>query len=120
MRSHRRRGPLEHVLVAGDLDDLTAITALLAMLPAHAYGQVYVETPADTELPALAAPARVTVTRLARPLDAERGVQLAGAVAGWVAEWVPDEPVYERLVTLWIGATACDRVAVVDAPLERL
>lgn len=120
MRSHRRRGPLEHVLVAGDLDDLEAITALLALLPAHAYGQVYVEVPAEADLPDLHAPARVTVTRLARPLDAERGVALAGAVAGWVAEWVPDEPVYERLVTLWIGATARERVDTLDAPLERL
>jgi NADPH-dependent ferric siderophore reductase len=122
MRSHRRRGPLEHVLVAGDLADLEAVSALLAFLPADAYGQVFVETPADAPLAPLPAPARVTVTRIARPLDAEPGRLLARAVDGWVAEWCPGEPDAARAVAMWVGASARDLLDLdpVGTPLERL
>jgi NADPH-dependent ferric siderophore reductase len=122
MRAHRR-GPLEHVLVAGDLEELGAIHALLAFLPEHAYGQVYVETPADRQLPPLPAPARVTVTRVPRPAGAEPGALLAQTVTAWVAEWLPEEADERRTVSMWVGATATRGPAQLDAvrmPLERL
>jgi NADPH-dependent ferric siderophore reductase len=120
MRSHRRRGPLEHVLVASDHSELESVMALLAFLPEHAYGQVYVETPADRQLPPLPAPPRVTVTRLARPAGTAPGLLLAAAVDGWVSEWMPDDPDADRLVTLWCGGTVHDLVDPVAAPFERL
>jgi len=120
MRPHRRRGPLEHVLVAGDLADTASMSALLACLPAHAYGQVYVEVPAGTELVELAAPPRVSVNLLTRDPDAEPGRLLAAAVAGWVGEWAPEQPDAARAVTLWVGATVRDHVDPLGAPLQLL
>jgi NADPH-dependent ferric siderophore reductase len=117
VRSRRRQGPLRHVLVAADLVDLPVVELLLADLPASAYGQVYVETPAGAELPELAAPARLTVTRLTRTADTAPGDLLGAAIAGWVAEWLPEEPCEDRSVALWAGATVRDRVAPVGAPL---
>lgn len=120
MRSHRRRGPLEHVLIAGDLGELPAIETLLALLPAGAYGQVFVETPTDAELGRLNPPARVTVNRVARPDHGSRGDALVPAVSAWLAEWLPEEPTTERTLTLWVGASVRDRVHAAGAPLERL
>lgn len=117
MRSHRRRGPLEHVLVAADLDELPAVRLLLAGLPADSYGQVYVELPQGAELPVLDAPARVQVNRVLRPVGAEAGARLAAAVDGWVAEWAPDEADLGRAVSLRIGISARHRLAPVGAPL---
>jgi NADPH-dependent ferric siderophore reductase len=108
------------VLVAGDLADATSMSALLACLPEHAYGQVYVEVPAGTEAVELAAPARVSVNLLTRDPDAEPGRLLAAAVSGWVGEWVPEEPDPARAVTLWVGATVRDRVDPLGAPLQLL
>lgn len=120
MRPHRRRGPLQHILVAGSSDELPAIEALLFLLPETTYGQVLIESPADLDLPALARPGRVTVTRLARAQDDEPGVLLADAVHGWLAEWMPDEPDAARVFTIWVGGTARDRVDPAGAQLETL
>jgi hypothetical protein len=123
MRSHRRRHPVPHVLIAGDAGDLDAIGRLLGELPADAYGQVIVE--ADV-LPVLATPARVTVSCLtpaARPdgqqplVLAARGTLLLEAVRGWVAEWMPEELDDDRSVALWVGGRANPRV---DALCEGL
>lgn len=121
MRPHRRRGPLQHVLVAGSFEELPAIEVLLHMLPDSAYGQVLVESPADAELlPILAAPPRVTITRLARTQSDEPGSVLAAAVQGWLAEWMPDEPDMARACTIWVGEAARDRVDAASARLETL
>ncbi|MXG89461.1 SIP domain-containing protein [Nocardioides flavescens] len=120
MRPHRRRGPLEHVLVAGDLADAPAVATLLACLPDHAYGQVYVEVPVGTATVDLAAPPRVSVNLLTRDPDAEPGRLLAAAVAGWVGEWAPEETDPARAVTLWVGATVRDHVDPLGAPLQLL
>jgi len=106
--------------VAGSGDELPAIEAVLFLLPETTYGQVLVETAADVDLPALARPARVTVTRLARAHDDEPGALLADAVHGWLAEWMPDEPDPARVCTLWVGGTARDRVNPAGAQLECL
>lgn len=118
MRPHRRRGPLQHVLVAGSFEELPAIEALLSLLPDTAYGQVLVESSSDLELPVLAAPPRVTITRLARTESDEPGSLLAAAVHGWLAEWMPDEPDPGRAVTLWVGGSARGRVDPAGASVE--
>ncbi|GAA0199443.1 MULTISPECIES: hypothetical protein [unclassified Aeromicrobium] len=102
MRSHRRRTPLQHVLLAGCADDLVVLQSVLAMLPSDVYGQVVVEIEPDVALPELDTPARVTVHRV-WPGAADR------AVAAWIAEWMPSEPDAARTVGLWIsaGSSAC-------------
>lgn len=119
MRSHRRRTPLEHVLIAGDVTELDSIRALLALMSDSAYGQVYVETAESDELPALAAPPRVTVNRVARTERHEVGDPVSAAVSSWIAEWMPDEPAPDRIVSIWAGASV-DAVPTVGARLERL
>lgn len=120
MRPHRRRGPLQHVLVAGSIEELPAIEALLFWLPDTTYGQVLVETPELADVPALVKPPRVTVTRLSRGGDDEPGSLLAEAVQGWLAEWMPDEQDPSRVFTLWVGGSARDRVNPAGAQLESL
>jgi NADPH-dependent ferric siderophore reductase len=120
MRSHRRRTPLEHVLVAGDLSELESVRALLALLPDTAYGQVYVELDAADELPPVASPPRVTVSRVTRAAHEQVGGPLTEAVAGWTAEWMPDEPAAERAVSLWLGGSVTEGVPTLGARLERL
>lgn len=105
------------MLVAADLDDLGAVSLLLAELPRDTYGQVYVEAPAGAPVAIPVAPLRMGVSRVVRPEGAEPGEALATAVAGWAAEWAPDEVDLDRAVTLWVGATARDRLAPVGAPL---
>ncbi|MET1037006.1 MAG: SIP domain-containing protein [Aeromicrobium sp.] len=102
MRSHRRRQPIEHALVAGDVGDLPGIVTALAWLPADTYGQVFIEVGPDEELPLLAAPPRMTVHRLERS-SAGDGVAAGRAVAAWAGEWIPDEPDERRTVTIWVG-----------------
>lgn len=126
MKSRRHRQPLDHVLVAGDYDDLSAIRWVLEFLPEEAYGQVLVELPAGVEPPTLTAPARVTVTWLpTRSTDlragvvlADRGLVLAEAIAGWFAEWMPHEPEGDREFSIWIGGRASEHVDALCAGLE--
>ena len=110
MRSHRRRHPLRHVLIAGGVADLPDIRHELAQLPADAYGQVLVEVPLGVELHELVRPARVSVHRLdhiatIEPMTDGRSV-LAAAVDAWLSEWLPAEPEGDREVTLWISGAA--------------
>ena len=122
MRPHRRRDPLPHLLVAADVTETAAIQPLLDRLPAHAYGQVYVEGPTGAEHPTLRTPPRVLVTRLERtPADADRpGDRLTAAVAGWMGEWMPDEWVVDRELTVWVGATVRADLAGLDGRLQHL
>lgn len=92
--------PVEHLLIAGDVSDLQSIRAALTVLPAHAYGQVYVSAPAD-QVADLVAPARMTIHHVD-----EQATSLSDAVAAWVAEWVPEEHDPQRSVTVWIGSHA--------------
>ncbi|WP_313409560.1 hypothetical protein [Aeromicrobium sp.] len=114
MRSHRRRRPVDHILIAGHTGDLGCIRAALAILPADAYGQVYVQAPAGTDLD-FHAPARVTIHHI----DDETG-SLEDALASWICEWVPDEPDPRRRVAVWIGAHAAPHVADVHLGLDGL
>lgn len=109
------------MLVAGGVDELPAIEALLCLLPDTAYGQVLVEAPADLELPVIATPPRLTITWLARTEEpGEPGSRLAEAVHAWLAEWMPDQPDLAREVTLWLGGSAMDRVEPAGANLQSL
>lgn len=120
MRPHRRRGPLEHVLVAGSESELPAIEALLLLLPSTAYGQVLVETGPRQAALSVDAPPRVTMTCLERAPGEEPGVLLAPAVHAWLAEWMPHEPDPARAVTVWIGSSARDRVDPTGMTVETL
>ena len=120
MRPHRRRGPLQHVLVAGSFDELPVIEAVLLLLPKNAYGQVLIETPQDVELPALDLPPRMTVARLARGLDDEPGVLVGAAVQAWLEEWTPAEPDPARTVTAWVGGVACNPFDFAGADIQSL
>lgn len=120
MRSHRRRGPLEHVLIAGSDDELSAIEALLHLLPPTTYGQVLVETARSDALPSLSVPPRIGVSRLELGAADAPGDRLADAVTGWLAEWMPEDPDPHRAVTVWVGRSARDRVDVVGTTLESL
>ena len=120
MRPHRRRGPLQHVLVAGSFDELPVIEAVLLLLPKTAYGQVLVETPQHVELPALDLPPRMTVARLARGLDDEPGLLVSAAVQAWLKEWTPAEPDPARTVTAWVGGVACNPFDFAGADIQNL
>lgn len=113
VRSHRRRSPVDHVLIAGRVADLACVRAAVAMLPADAYGQVYVQAPAGTDLD-LCAPARITVHRV------DETASLSDAVDAWVAEWIPEERDPKRRTMLWIGNHAASHVAVTRHGLDGL
>lgn len=98
MRSHRRRLPVEHVMIAGRAADLDDLRAALAVLPADAYGQVFVAASADATRQ-LRSPARVTIHRVSDET-------LANAVEAWIAEWAPCRPDPQRRVAVWLGAHA--------------
>lgn len=102
MRSHRRRLPIAHTLIAGDVADLPGITTALAWLSPDAYGQVLIEVGIDEQLPVLAVPPRVTVYRIERSPQG-RGVAASRAAAAWVEEWMPGEPDERRAVCVWVG-----------------
>jgi NADPH-dependent ferric siderophore reductase len=119
VRSHRRRLPTEHALLAGDVRDLPSIAAALAWLPPDTYGQVLVEADVDDVLPFIAAPLRVTVHRIARSGEGD-GVAVGRAVAAWVGEWMPDEPDERRTVTIWVGRRVDLRCPEIIGLAERL
>lgn len=119
MRSHRRRLPIEHALVAGDVGDLPGIVTALAWLPGDTYGQVLIEAGPDDELPLLAGPPRVTVHRIERSPEGV-GVAAGRAVAAWVEEWIPDEPDENRTVTIWVGERVVVSCPEVNGLVERL
>lgn len=114
VRSHRRRLPLEHVLVAGHIADLDDIAVALALLPDDAYGQVFIEGPEESTA-RLTAPARVSIHRI-DPVTSS----LDQAVAAWVAEWVPQEPDLRRTVTVWLGGHAAGTVNLTELGVDHL
>lgn len=120
MRAHRRSGPLQHVLIAGDVGELAAIDTVLALLPGNAYGQVYLEGDPGADLSVAAGPARVQVTPVVRgPHDAP-GHRLSAAVAAWAAEWLTEEPDERRELTMWVGGSVRLTAAELRGTLARL
>jgi len=119
VRSHRRRLPIEHTLVAGDVGDLPAIITALAWLSPDTYGQVIIEAGPDDELPVVAAPLRVTVHRVERSADGH-GVAAGRAVAAWAEEWMPEEPDARRDLSIWVGERVVVSCAEITGLVERL
>jgi NADPH-dependent ferric siderophore reductase len=94
-------------LVVGDETSLTELEAELALLPLCARGRVFVEVGEPSEVVALAAPIRMTVTwlvraeRSGRPGTAERcarGEAATRAVSAWSAEMLCDGPGRTRAI----------------------
>ncbi|WP_083420827.1 SIP domain-containing protein [Curtobacterium sp. MCBA15_009] len=105
-----RRQPTDRVLVAGGAEDLPEIRRRLEDLPENAYGQVFVEVALDEQICILPAPPRLTVSWLVRSTRgsllpslvlADHGELLAGALAGWAAEWCV--PGCEPRTAVWVG-----------------
>jgi NADPH-dependent ferric siderophore reductase len=112
VRAHRGR-PGPTVLLAGDGADLRDLRALVATLPADAYGQVYVEVASAGQVERLMTPARVAVTWLVRERErgvAARGRLLTAAVDAWIDEWMPAGVRNDSRVA-WIGCAAAPRLA---------
>lgn len=133
MASRHRKRTRARVFIAGDHADLAAIQHILSVLPEGAYGQVFIEVLDERDVIPLDAPSRVTVTWLARvtrpsairPLAfAAHGEALAGAIAGWVGEWMPavdgsapDGPDDETTV-MWIGCAGSARISTLYEVLQ--
>ncbi|GAB2552857.1 hypothetical protein [Leucobacter ruminantium] len=90
----------ELTLAAGTRDDLPALRAWLASLPAGAYGQVLIES--DEPVGSLPTPELVSVNRV--PLGLEPGEGLSRAVRAWCDEWLWVDSDVDRSVQLWMGA----------------
>lgn len=104
-------GAIDCVLAAGDASELADLRKWCAALAEDAYGQIFIETSAVTQIEAIDAPPGVGITWICRdrnPLCAERclraGDALANAVDGWVDEWLRADSSSGRRVTLWAGA----------------
>ncbi|WP_344757305.1 SIP domain-containing protein [Gryllotalpicola koreensis] len=135
MASRHRKHTQDRVFIAGDLADLSAIQHVLALLPDDAYGQVYIEILDERDIVPLDAPSRVTVTWLprvmrtsaVRPLAfAAHGEALAGAIAGWLGEWMPGTAFGEngelaasdQPVIMWIGCAGSAHIAALYDVLQ--
>lgn len=118
MRSHRKRSPLDHVLVAGEFEELDTVATILALLPDDAYGQVYIECAEGQVLPDLHRPARVGIVAL--PAGQVPGGRLRAAVDAWLAEWMPEEVPADRQFAIWVGAGIADHVGAPGLPLSMI
>jgi len=94
-------------LIVGDETSLTELEAELALLPLCARGRVFVEVGEPSEIVALAAPIRMTVTwlvraeRSGRPGSAQRcprGEAATRAVRAWAAEMLCEGPGRTRAI----------------------
>jgi NADPH-dependent ferric siderophore reductase len=115
------------VLLAGDSRDTREIRRMLARLPEDAYGQVFIEIAAELQVEHIPAPDGVAVMWLPRDAMprhstqlARRGELVAGAVRGWVAEWldVADAPHSHYLV--WIGCATIPDIGDLYRELDAL
>lgn len=105
--AHRRA----HNLVTADENSLAELEAFLATLPLCASGRIFIEVPEKSDIGVIDAPARMTVTWLAR---ADRsgapgtgracspGLALARATCAWADEMLCEDE-YETRVTLLGG-----------------
>ncbi len=108
-----------HFLLAGDGDDLPVIRATLRRLPVDAYGQVLLEVASPLQFQPVEAPEGISVTWLFRdgadgilaPVP-PRGQRIVQALAGWLAEWMPEQHRQQDPLILWIGC--CDSALVDD------
>lgn len=114
--------PERHLLI-GDAQDLPLLRALLASLPRHATGEVFVELP-DARLPLLPAPEGISTHFLRRRPGEFPGTRACAAFESWVSEWVHGEHESPEGHSVFLGlagnplvARVCDRM---DAKLPHL
>ncbi|KDA04793.1 side tail fiber protein [Microbacterium sp. CH12i] len=88
-----------HHLVTADENSLAELEAFLATLPLCASGRVFIEVPAESDISIVDAPARMTVTWLARAArsgapgsgrSCAPGAALARATCAWADEMLCD------------------------------
>lgn len=104
--SRRRRGPVDHVVLAGLADDLADLQLFLDVASTTTYGQVLIEVPAGAPAPTLVAPARVSVMCVRPAAGDPPGTALARAMNAWLHEWMPEIPESDRDTTVWIAPAA--------------
>ena len=107
--------PERHLLI-GDARDLPLLRVLLASLPRHATGEVFVELP-DARRPILPAPAGISTRYLRRRPGELPGTRACAAFESWVGEWVHGEHESPEAHAVFLGlagnplvARACDRM----------
>lgn len=113
-RRRREHAPAGHAhrvahLVAGGLEDLPEIEALLATLPMCATGRVFIEVERPELVSVLSAPARMVVTWLVR---SERGGEMGSARA-----CAPGQAL-SRAVRGWASEMLCAETAETPAEVE--
>ncbi|MGO2110839.1 MAG: SIP domain-containing protein [Pseudoclavibacter sp.] len=110
----KRKAPRTHFLIAGDSIDLPLLAGIASRLPIDAYGQVFVEVEHPMQVEAWSLPDNIAVSWLVREGTegmSPRGELLAGAVNGWVSEWMPDAAaLHEAPYVIWIGCSASEYV----------
>lgn len=86
-----RPGDARTVLLAGDETAKPAICSILAALPPETQGCAFIEVPYSDDCEAVAAPAGVAVTWLARAdTQTDRGEAVSNAVREWTARHLAD------------------------------
>ncbi|WP_091232026.1 SIP domain-containing protein [Microbacterium sp. 3J1] len=107
-RAARRRA---HNLVTADENSLAELEAFLATLPLCASGRIFIEVPEKSDIGVIDAPARMTVTWLARGdrsgapgtgRSCAPGQALSRATCAWADEMLCDDE-FETRVTLLGG-----------------
>ena len=90
----------DRILLAGDEHALETIRVILATLPAHSRGQVFIEVQSEVDIETILAPGRFAVCWLVR----DRGQALRRSLDAWLAEMLPVSAFGESTVYSWIAA----------------
>ena len=114
-RAQRRAERLQsHHLVTADENSLLELETFLATLPLCASGRVFIEVPRPEDISVIQAPARMTVTWLARSSrtgtpgsgrSCTPGMALSRASCAWADEMLCDEerPTHVTLLGCYLG-----------------
>ncbi|MCY7412349.1 MAG: SIP domain-containing protein [Salinibacterium sp.] len=100
----------DRILLAGGETAIDTIASILAMLPATARGQVFVEVASLSDVQVLAAPGRFGISWLVR----DRGQSLSRSVDAWLSEMLPISAFTANSVYAWIEGESHARVISSD------
>lgn len=103
--------PVDHVLLAATIEDITELREQLAGVSADAYGQVLVELPIGEDLPELHTPLRMSVHRVDAHAYAP-GAALVTAVNAWKSEWLSVYRPDDHAAMVWMAAGIHARDAI--------